>query len=332
VTSITVRETDGIEITSASGLRVVADGRRPDGDINILSHAHGDHLYADPAPPELVMSPLTASLAAVRRETTSSISSDPRVECFGAGHIPGSTAVRFTDPDSGMRVLYTGDCSLRDRLYIDGFDPVDADILITEATYGDPRFVFDPQPALEAAICDFIADTTDRPIICMGYSLGRAQELCHLAHRAGVSQVYTSPAIARLNDVIGDAVDADLRTTPYDRDADPGPGEVVVLPAQTNRLSFVEKLCARTGAVRAGFSGWAVEEGFRYRGDYDVTFVLSDHCDFSELEALVRQVDPQRVYVTHGARVDFAAHIQRSLGIPAQALARDQFTLADFGG
>jgi putative mRNA 3-end processing factor len=328
--TITVRETDGIEITTPSGVCVVADGRRPDGDINVLSHAHGDHLYSDPAPAQMVMSPLTAKLAAVRRETTPAVSSDPRVECFGAGHIPGSTAVRFTDPDTGLRVLYTGDCSLRDRLFLDGFEPVEADILITEATYGDPRFVFDPQPALESAICDFIADTTDRPIICMGYTLGRAQELCHLAHRAGAPKLYTSPAIARLNRVIGDVTDADLTAAPYDRDVDPGPGEVVVLPAQTNRLAFVDRLCARTDAVRVGFSGWAVEEGFRYRGGYDVTFVLSDHCDFTELEALVRQVAPQRVYVTHGARASFAAHIQRTLGIPAQALARDQFTLEDF--
>ncbi|MDR9411090.1 MAG: MBL fold metallo-hydrolase RNA specificity domain-containing protein [Haloquadratum sp.] len=328
--AITVRETDGIEITTASGLRVVADGRRPDGDINVLSHAHGDHLYTDPAPSEMVMSPLTARLAAVRRETTPAVAADPRIESFAAGHIPGSTAVRLTDPDSGLRVLYTGDCSLRDRLFLDGFEPVDADILITEATYGDPRFVFDPQPALEAAICDFIADTTDRPIICMGYTLGRAQELCHLAHRAGAPRVYTSPAIARLNRVIDDAVDAELTTAAYDREVDPGPGEVVVLPAQTNRLAFVDQLCARTGAVRVGFSGWAVEDGFRYRGGYDVTFVLSDHCDFRELEVLVQQVDPDRVYVTHGARSRFAAHVQRTLGIPAQALARDQFTLEDF--
>ena len=327
---VTVRETDGIEITTASGLRVVADGRRPDGDINFLSHAHGDHLYNDPAPSRMVMSPMTAQLAAVRRETTPETVEHPSIEQFGAGHIPGSTAIRFTDPDSGLQVLYTGDCSLRDRLFLDGFDPVPADILITEATYGDPRFVFDAQAALEAAICDFIADTTDQPIICMGYTLGRAQELCHLAHRAGASRVYASSAIERLNRVIGDVVDADLAVERYDHSVDPEPGEVVVLPAQTNRLRFVERLCERTGAIRAGFSGWAVEEGFRYRGGYDETFVLSDHSDFRELETLVRQVDPEEVYVTHGARASFATHIQRTLGIPARALARDQFTLDDF--
>jgi putative mRNA 3-end processing factor len=328
--AVTVRETDGIEITTASGLRVVADGRRPDADINFLSHAHGDHLYSDPAPSQMVMSQLTAQLAAVRRETTPKPVEHPSIEQFTAGHIPGSTAMRFTDPDSGLQVLYTGDCSLRDRLFLDGFEPVAADILITEATYGEPRFVFDPQPALESAICDFIADTADQPIICMGYTLGRAQELCHLAHRAGAPRVYTSSAIERLNRVIVEEVDADLEVELYDHGVDPGPGEVVVLPAQTNRLAFVERLCDRTGAIRVGFSGWAVEEGFRYRGGYDETFVLSDHSDFRELEAMVRQVDPEEVYVTHGARVSFATHIQRTLGIPAQALARDQFTLDDF--
>jgi len=328
--AVTVRETDGIEITTASGLRVVADGRRPDADINFLSHAHGDHLYSDPAPSQMVMSQLTAQLAAVRRETTPKPVEHPSIEQFTAGHIPGSTAMRFTDPDSGLQVLYTGDCSLRDRLFLDGFEPVAADILITEATYGEPRFVFDPQPALESAICDFIADTADQPIICMGYTLGRARNCCHLAHRAGAPRVYTSSAIERLNRVIVEEVDADLEVELYDHGVDPGPGEVVVLPAQTNRLAFVERLCDRTGAIRVGFSGWAVEEGFRYRGGYDETFVLSDHSDFRELEAMVRQVDPEEVYVTHGARVSFATHIQRTLGIPAQALARDQFTLDDF--
>ncbi len=328
----TVRYTDGIEIELPDGRVVDADATHPHGDIDVLSHAHGDHLY-DESPETVVCSELTAALAGVRRDETPEMRSHPDVELLNAGHIPGSraTLVRTRDPatDERVRVLYTGDISTRDRLYLDGFEPVSADILVTEATYGTPEYVFPPQPELEATIVDWFEDAADRPAVCLGYSLGRAQEIQRLAARAGRSRLLVSDAIASLNAVIESRLDVSFDTRRYTEETTLEAGDVVVFPSQTNHLGFIDELCESTGAQKAGFSGWAVDTGFKYQGDYDETFVLSDHCDYEELHAVVAAVDPEQVYVQHGAAAEFAKALT-SEGYNAQSLQRNQTSLGQF--
>jgi putative mRNA 3-end processing factor len=331
----TVRHTDGIEIELSDGRVVHADAGRPSGDLDVLSHAHGDHLYDD-SPGALICSELTAALAGVRRDEPPDVTTHPDVKLLNAGHVPGSRAALITDRSSArddpVRILYTGDVSTRDRFYLQGFDPgpVSADVLITEATYGTPEYVFPPQSELEATIVDWFEDTADRPVICMGYSLGRAQEILRLAARAGRSRLLVSDAIARLNAVIESYLDVSFGSQRYDSDVDLRPGDVLVLPGQTNHLSFVGRLRDDADALKAGFSGWALDSGFKYRGDYDETFVLSDHCDHDELVELVRTVDPERVYVQHGAADEFAAYLTRETPYEAQSLQRNQTSLDEF--
>lgn len=329
----TVRHTDGIEIELPDGRVVHADAARPAGDCNVLSHAHGDHLY-DESPGALVCSELTAALAGVRRETPPDVTTHPDVELLNAGHVPGSRAALVTarDPahDETVTVLYTGDVSTRDRFYLEGFDPVPADVLVVEATYGTPEYVFEPQAALEAEIVDWFEDTAARPVICMGYSLGRAQEIQRLAARAGRSRLLVSDAVADIDAVVEAYLDVTFGSQRYGEATELRPGDVLVLPAQTNHLSFVDRLRERADALKAGFSGWAVDTGFRYRGDYDETFVLSDHCGHDELVDLVRGVDPEQVYVQHGAVDEFASYLTRETAYEAQSLQRNQTSLGDF--
>lgn len=322
----TVRERDGVEIELADGRTVVADAREPAGDVNVLSHAHGDHLFdADPA--DVVCSPLTARLAGVRRDVEPRAATHPDVELYDAGHIAGSTATLIDDGDA--RYLYTGDCSVRDRLYLDGFEPPSADVLILESTYGKPEYVFPPQEELESEIVDWLRDER-RPVLLFGYSLGRAQKLQVLANRADRDRLFVTDSIAQLNEPISDAMGVEFDAELYGSDVELGPGDALVLPMQTNRLSFVDAIVDRTDAVKAGFSGWAVDDAFKYRGDYDETFVLSDHCDFTELLDVVRAVDPDAVYTQHGFADEFATHVVREIGCDARSLKRNQTSLADF--
>ncbi|MEZ3115154.1 mRNA 3'-end processing factor [Halobaculum sp. MBLA0147] len=324
-TGVTLR--DGVEIALSDGTRVVADAATPDGDVAVYSHAHGDHLYDD-SPGEAVCSPTTAALAGVRRDDPVAAVSHPRVELVDAGHVAGSRAVVVEDPD-GTTYCYTGDVSTRDRLSLDGFEPPDADVLVVEATYGTPEYVFPPQAELERRIVDFLEDTTDRPVLLFGYALGRAQELQLLAERAGRS-VVVSEAIADLSAVIASHHDVSFPGTRYDDLDDLGPGDAAVLPSGVAGSDWVDRLCDRTDALAVGFSGWAVDDSFLYRGGYDETFVLSDHCDFRELCDVVAAVDPERVYTTHGFTDELAAHLT-SEGYDARSLVADQHTLADFG-
>ena len=47
-------------------------------------------------------------------------------------------------------------------------------------------------------------------------------------------------------------------------------------------------------------TGWAVDDNAKYRYRADEAIPLSDHADFKDLINYVKQVSPQKVYITHG--------------------------------
>lgn len=323
---------DGIEIELATGERFVADASAPDGDLNFVSHAHGDHLY-DAPPGTVLCSDLTARLASRRREDLplEYRTEHPRVDLLPSGHVPGSRAALVDDGE--RRFLYTGDVSTRDRFWLSGFEPVDANVLIVESTYGKPAYEFPAQDVLEERIVSWFEETRGTPLLCFGYTLGRAQEVQHLVNRstrADRGELYVTAAIESVNEVVEDACDVSFDATPYGRDTELGGDDVLVLPSQTSRLGFVSDIVEATGAVTVGFSGWAVDDSYRFRADLDAAFTLSDHCDYPELLALVEAVDPEVVYTQHGFAGELATAVRSELGVRAQALKRNQSTLGDF--
>lgn len=339
---------DGVEIDLASGATVVCDARSPAGDVSVVSHAHADHLFSGD-PGDVVCSATTAALASARRDLDPPLraGSHPDVTLHDAGHVPGSTAAVIedngdgsgdggADGGDGTTYCYTGDVSTRDRLFLSGYDPVDADVLVVESTYGRPEYVFPDHATVESRILDWLADTMAVPVVLCGYALGRAQELTHLAGQSERDRVFVSEGVAAMNAVVADELGIDLDARPFadvldpDSDASLEPGDAVVMPSGVRRRNGVADLLERTDAVVAGFSGWAAQSSYRYRGGYDETFVLSDHCDFRELIDLVAETDPEVVYTHHGFTDELATHVTRELGIHAQSLKKNQATLDDF--
>ncbi|SEV81537.1 MBL fold metallo-hydrolase [Natrinema salifodinae] len=345
---MTVRHRDGIHFEREDGqAHVVADARSAVGAVNVVSHAHADHTFRS-TPETVVCSAETAAIAEARTGTGFEfVERAPGIELVPAGHVVGSRAAIIDveeatadgDGRSG-RYCYTGDFSTRDRCYLDGFDPsaIDADALVMETTYGRPEYRFPPQDELEAAIADWLRDNDDRPLFLFGYSLGRAQKLQWLARQATADadrEILVSESIHDVNQAIERATGSD------DEDGLSFPGrpydslrgltdELVILPSNQARADWVETAVDREDGLKAGFSGWAVDDSFRYRGNYDVTFPLTDHCDFDELVAAVRAIDPEVVYTHHGADEAFADVLATEYGYRAQPLKRAQTTLDEF--
>lgn len=331
-----VRLADGITIDLASGERVVADARAPEGDVNVTTHAHGDHLFGTP-PASVVCSATTAALARARRsyDRDWSRTTHARVSLRNAGHVPGSRAAVVEGPD--RTYCYTGDVSVRDRLFLEGFDPPSADVLVIEATYGSPDYRFPRQAEVEARVVDWLDDTRGHPAVLFGYALGRAQVLLALADRSARDRLYVTPEVAAVTDVVEAAIGRSFGATTVGEETDAdgedrllGDDDVLVAPGRAAGSAVVEQLVGADEAVTAGFSGWAVEEGYRHRRGVDRAFALSDHCDFDELLSVVRAVDPDRVYTTHGFTDELARHVVAETGIEARALRRDQATLGDY--
>ena len=321
-----LRQKDGIHFELSR--TVVADARSATGDINVVSHAHADHLCRNPDA-AVVCSAATAALAEARTGKTVEYTEDADdITLIPAGHIVGSRAALIED--DGRRYLYTGDVSTRDRLTLSGFEPVSADALVIETTYGHPDYRFPDQAELEGEIVDWIADA-DGPLFLFGYSLGRAQEIVALADRATNRRIVVHDAVAEMNAVVERVTDQRFRTVPHEEVDELTPEDVFVAPTHLARNGWVADLADRLDATKVGFSGWAVDTSYRYRGGYDETFVLSDHCDFDELRAVVAAVDPEIVYTHHGYDETFADHVATEMGIEAQPLKRNQTSLAEFG-
>jgi len=133
-----------------------------------------------------------------------------------------------------------------------------------------------------------------------------------------------------MNQVIERHTDLSFRAKPYSDHKDDLEDSIVVFPSRLSRKDWVTELADEHDAPKAGFSGWAIQDSFRYRGDYDETFILSDHCDFDDLIQIVQQIDPTKVYTQHGFDEAFASHLRSELGINARPLKKNQTSLTDF--
>lgn len=318
-----IEEKDGIHFNL--GQKIVADSRKTSGDVNFVSHAHFDHIHQGPG--EVVCSDVTAALVEARTgKSVEAKQTHESIELLSSGHIAGSRAAMIRGEKD---VLYTGDVSLRERLYLDGFSPVEADVLVVESTYGIPAYSLPGQQEIERRIREWL-ENEDRPMLLFGYSLGKAQKIQKLTEQATDRPVLAHGAVKKMNDAVEEAMGISFSVESYGENREKLENGVLVAPSRLSNSDWADRLVGEFGAVKAGFSGWAVKDSFKYRGDYDKTFALSDHCGFDDLMTLVEEVDPEKVYTHHGFDEAFASFLKREKGVNAQALKKNQATLADY--
>lgn len=318
-----IREKDGIHIQSHR--EVVADSRSSTGEVNLMSHAHADHTLNKESA-EVICSELTASIAMERFDTELNYSeADEGIELLPSGHILGSRAALIDE-----KILYTGDISTQDRIYMNGFEPVKADKLVIESTYGVPAYSLPDQKEVVKKIEDWIQDNS-QTLFLFGYSLGKAQKIQQIVHRSTDRPVIAHGAVRKMNEVIEENTDLEFRAKPYRQNRDLlEENGIMIAPSRSSKADYVQKLVEKHEGVKAGFSGWAVQESFKHRGGYDRVFPLSDHCGFRDLVELVKKVDPEKVYTHHGFDEAFASYLSRELGFNARALKNNQSSLDEF--
>lgn len=321
--------TDGIKIALENGPTLIADGRSDTADYQIISHAHFDHLTTNLSG-SILCSPTTKALIETRTDTpiTNHSTTAPTVTLLPSGHILGSRAALIQNTE---RILYTGDVCTRSRYYLEGFTPPDADILIIETTYGIPTYEFPDQPTLESHINDWITANHDSPLFLFGYSLGRAQKLHYIAdNHPAINSIYVADPIAAINQSLSDTTEITFTAEKFQQTETYGAGDAIILPTQYSRRDDINSIIDSSNGVKAGFSGWAVTDTYRHRGDYDITFPLSDHCDFTELLDIVTSVDPDRIYTHHGFSTEFATYLTQEYDYVAQPLLKNQTTIDSF--
>jgi DNA ligase-1 len=321
---IEVRYDNGVQLP-AEGLWLDPQGSR---EFAFISHAHSDHTGIHR---ETILTEATSRLMRERlgepggREYVLPFRRRAKfrnfeIELLPAGHVLGSAQCLVTT--AAGTLLYTGDFKLRAGLGSERAQPVRADTLVMETTYGLPRYVFPPAEETIARVVKFCVETLEdheTPVL-LGYSLGKAQEILLALAGAGVPILLHGSVweMTRIYETMG------VRFPAYGK-LEPGAnptGHVVICPPGAS--ASLRKIGRRRVAC---LTGWAMDAGAVHRLQVDAAFPLSDHADYDDLMHYVGLVQPRRVLTLHGFAREFARDL-RAKGLEAWALTgADQLEL-----
>jgi Cft2 family RNA processing exonuclease len=287
--------------------------------ISFVSHAHGDHSPVDIIKKSYCTEE-TAEMIKLRNPNfeANTVKKDKKikfddfsVKLISAGHILGSTQT-LIEVD-GKSILYTGDFKLWKGLTCDEIKIQEADVLITEATYGHPNYVL---PNIEDVRKDIVKWTNEQmrkghSVNLGAYSVGKAQEVIKILNENNiVPQV--SDTIRKFSEIYK-KFDVKLEFLENGEF-----GDVAVKPMHLLFSDKERKNCVLTG--------WAAFRNYGCNG-----IPLSDHCDFAQLIEYIRQVNPKKVYCVHGYERELTKEIKDRLKIPAFTIGnRMQKFLTEF--
>jgi putative mRNA 3-end processing factor len=251
---------------------------------------------------------------------------DVTITLFPAGHILGSAQVLVEQ--GGQRVVVTGDYKrLADRT-AQPYELVRCDLLVTEATFGLPVFQH-PHPQLEIArLLKSVADNPGRSHLVGCYALGKAQRVIALLRDAGWDQpIYLHGAMLKLcalYEELGVAL-GELRPA-LDLPKAVFAGQIVIAPPSAIRDRWSRRF---PDPVVCQASGWMSVKQRARQALVELPLVISDHCDWSELQQTVRETEAETVWVTHG-REDALVYWCQQQGLNAEPLHLQGFE--DEGG
>lgn len=304
--------------------------RRP---VRVITHAHWDHILGFERSlkecEEVLMTQATRDMLGILRGERKISSPKVRtltysksfsykgekITFYRAGHIFGAAQV-LLQTKGGGRILYTGDFRLPEAQIIP------TDILVMEATYGNPknkrRFKADVESELISLIIDSLKTNS---VWVLGYH-GKLQEVLGLLHKAKVK----NPVVLQ-DEIFRVARAFERRGLKFGKyySATTKAGEKLI----EGRTHFVALFHQRLeemvpkDVIKITLSGWEFERPVRKISKNEYLVALSDHSDFEELIRYVNESKP-RLVITDNYRAGdaqaLAREIRRRLGIPAQPM------------
>ncbi|MEM0349038.1 MAG: MBL fold metallo-hydrolase [Candidatus Caldarchaeum sp.] len=302
---------DGGVVLSVNGFSAAFD-TRPQKGLGFVSHAHSDHvatgrnIIATRETISLIRKvwQIPAGYRPIRYREAIRLSDSVSVQAFNSGHVLGSAMFRLDV--GGETLVYTGDINTVQTLTTIPAEPVDADILVIETTYGHPDYVFPPRHETMAWILKWVSKTLaegDLPAF-KAYSIGKSQELIKLFNTYTSLPVVVGKTVANAsNTYVENGVKLDfMRSGTREAVEVLGGGEAVYIDSQARGVPVHRRV--RWATV----TGWAVRgcpEGF------DAAFPLSSHADYRGLLNYVEENRPKKVYTIHGFSQLFANMLRR---------------------
>ena len=236
-----------------------------------------------------------------------------------AGHVLGSAQIRLES--AGESWLVSGDYKRDSDPSCAPFEPVTADVFITEATFGLPIYRWRPGAEVAREIVQWWQGAPERASILFCYAFGKAQRiLAELAAQGVGDTILLHGAVETLMPPYreaGVALPSTLPLSALERSAELA-GRLVIAPPSAHRSTWMKRFKEPQTAF---VSGWMAVRGARRRRGYERGFVLSDHADWNGLLASVRGSAARQVYVTHGSSDVLARYLCDVEGIIAEPLS-----------
>jgi putative mRNA 3-end processing factor len=260
------------------GVDTTRNGRKDD-QYFLITHAHTDHFGKSAMLSErAIASDKTAVTLEMRHDqhyqgrtfkVGETIDVDGvQVRTYHTQHSIGATAF-FWENDQGVRVLVTGDVK-------DFSGLPKCDLLVTEATYGDPR---DTGCIFRDDFDSFEAALTHRRVGFGAYAFGKAQRAISMARAFGfddtIAMDRNSLILTRL--LLGAEA-----------------GDIVALNGEEHRLSVTSPWTLNN--LPYGTKKYVLTGQKHYEHP---TICISDHLDFNGLRDMVFAVDPEFTLVYH---------------------------------
>jgi putative mRNA 3-end processing factor len=273
----------------------------------IITHGHSDHARAGHG--DVICTEATAAIMRARlgenaaaRFHTLAYGETLRIgevdaTLVPAGHILGSAQALLAW--RGLRMVFSGDYKRDADSTCAPFEPVRCHVFVTEATFGLPVFRRPPPRGEIARLQDSLLRAPQRWHVVGAYALGKAQRLiaelraagedrpihlhgaamkmCALYERFGVRLGALAPATAEA------AKSAEMR--------------LAIGPPSALQEPWSRKF---GDAVRGMASGWMQIKGrVRQRG-VELPMILSDHSDWTGLQATILDTGAEEIWITHG--------------------------------
>jgi putative mRNA 3-end processing factor len=293
----------------------------------VVTHGHGDH--ARPGNKRVLATPETLAIMQSRFGEEAGASLQPlaygetlelggvRIRLAPAGHVLGSAQVVLEH--QGSRAVVSGDYKRRPDPTCAPFEPQPCDVFVTEATFGLPVFRHPPDQGEIGRLLHSLTLFPERCHVVGVYALGKCQRVLALLRAAGYAEpVYVHGALqplCALYERFGVALGALRPATGAARGE--LAGRIVLAPPGSVSDLWSRRL---PDPIMALASGWMrVKQRAKQRG-VELPLVISDHADWDELTATMREVGAGEIWATHGA--EEALIRQASLdGLKARALS-----------
>lgn len=294
----------------------------------LITHAHADHArsgcgayWAVGSGEAVLRQRLGAGITFTAVDYGTELRIGEAVVSFhSAGHVLGSAQVRITA--GGETWLISGDYKRDADPSCAPFEPVGADVLITEATFGLPVYRWRPGREVAADILQWWRSAPERPSLLFAYAFGKAQRLLAELAALGVEEeVLLHGAVQTLMPAYRQQGIAMVPTRPVSElpRSEALAGRLVIAPPSAHRSVWMKRF---KNPQTAFVSGWMAVRGARRRRGFERGFTLSDHADWDGLLRTVRQSAARQVYVTHGNSDGLARYLREVEGLSAAPLGR----------